>query len=252
LLFNVWLLRVALPAVLAMLVVFTVYLVYQLITEGNDANCGCFGTYLEMNPAESIVKNVMMAGVAGWLLKTRVQWDLGPMPPYVNDKYMGPAIVVLGLVMPFVLNPIGAAPQPKDYGAKYIGQQLALDALYGPDNPTPPTVDLRKGKHILALMSLKCPHCKVAALKMNVMHRRAPQLPIYYVLRGKAEERLQPFLTETQHTDVPYTVYNGDAFFEISGGAVPAIYRLNNGLVEGFENEHTLNEAALLEWLNKK
>ena len=83
---------------------------------------------------------------------------------------------------------------------------------------------------------------------MNVMHRRNPKLPFYYLLRGKTETRLQPFLVESQYYDVPYTVYNSDDFFVLSDRAVPAIYRLEDGKVVAAESEYTLNETELAKW----
>lgn len=252
LIFNIALQRVTLPAVLAMLAVFTVYLVYQLFTEGNEGNCGCFGTYLEMTPLESIAKNVMMAGIAVWLLITKKQWTFSGLPKFMSDVYVAPVLGLIMFALPFVLNPVGATVPDSVQGSGFVGKKLDLERLYSADSLSKPTVDLRVGKHVLALFSMRCEHCKMASLKMNVMHRRHPELPFYYVLRGKAETRLQPFLTETQYSDVPYTVYNDDYFFELSGGAVPAIYRLENGLVVKAESVYTLNEDELVKWYNEK
>ena len=59
LVFNQSLKKFTLKATIALLLFFTAYLGIQIIREGNTGNCGCFGTYLQMTPLESILKNIL-------------------------------------------------------------------------------------------------------------------------------------------------------------------------------------------------
>ena len=64
LILNFSLRKFTLKATIAILVVFTVYLIVQLIMEGNKGNCKCFGNVLVMTPLESIIKNLVMLAVS--------------------------------------------------------------------------------------------------------------------------------------------------------------------------------------------
>src|SRR5438552_14738720 len=48
--------KFTLPATFALLLLFSVYLIVQLITSGDKGDCGCFGTYLQMTPLQSLIK----------------------------------------------------------------------------------------------------------------------------------------------------------------------------------------------------
>jgi hypothetical protein len=52
-----------------LLAFFTVYLIYAILKDGNTGNCGCFGTYLQMTPLQSIIKNIILFIVSFFLFK---------------------------------------------------------------------------------------------------------------------------------------------------------------------------------------
>jgi len=161
-------------------------------------------------------------------------------------------VVLVALALPFVLNPVETTLPPQARTNDDVGYPLYLKKVYGADNPNTPATDVRRGKHVLALFSLTCPHCKAAALKMNVMHKRHPELPFQYLLHGNVETRLKPFLLATQYADVPYSLYNDEDFYALARGAVPAIYWLQNDTVVKTETIYTLNEDSILNWVNSK
>jgi uncharacterized membrane protein YphA (DoxX/SURF4 family) len=66
-----WLKKIVLPALFAMLFIFTLHLFYEGLTSSKgfiEGNCGCFGDILPMNNLESIIKNVvaMLLAVLVW------------------------------------------------------------------------------------------------------------------------------------------------------------------------------------------
>jgi hypothetical protein len=238
-----------LQATIALLIFFTLYLLFQLLTEGNVGNCGCFGTYLEMTPLESIVKNMMMMGIALWLLLTRqysMQWIL--QKPKWKEAVL---IFVLGvsIPLPYLLNTPEFVIQ-NQFEKKSIAYTLNLSPLYNEEERRP-NVDLRKGKHILSLMSLRCEHCKKAAFKMAIMYKRHPEIPFFNLYKGNPDKYLRSFFEFTHADSIPYMIYNSDHFITLSGGELPAIYWLNDGVVENTSTYLTLNETEILRWLQK-
>jgi hypothetical protein len=251
LIFNVYLLRFTLKAALLLLAFFTAYLCIQILSQGNEGNCGCFGTYLQMTPLQSIIKNAIMMVVAYWLFYTKAQFNLMPTKFRAPDGYIALAIILTATATPFVLNPV-KLNAPQQFDKTKTGYILNLSELYSPYNKDKPDVDLRRGKHILALMTLTCPHCRTAAFKMHIMHQRHPEIPFYFLLSGNEEKYLDDFYAETRAKDIDHVIYNTPDFIKLAGDGVPAIFWLDNGTVVKRSNLLTLNESEILEWLKKK
>mgnify|MGYP003657248256 CR=1 FL=1 len=56
-LFNTWAKNAIYYLAQGALILFTSYLIFLLITKGNDVDCGCFGSWLALSPLSSILKN---------------------------------------------------------------------------------------------------------------------------------------------------------------------------------------------------
>jgi uncharacterized membrane protein YphA (DoxX/SURF4 family) len=66
--------KFTIPATFLMLVVFTIHLGYEIITTGGlTGNCGCFGETIQMNPLESLIKNIVMFGMLVYLYKNPIE-----------------------------------------------------------------------------------------------------------------------------------------------------------------------------------
>ena len=125
----------------------------------------------------------------------------------------------------------GTAPQK-------CNRPINLDSLY---HYIPlPTVELRKGKHVISFMSLTCPHCKKAAHLLQIIHHEHPNVSIFFVLAGP-EPLLKNFFTETESASVPNLFFPHNIAFDsminagVDSGArsgVPAIYWVNNINIE--------------------
>lgn len=220
LLAHIYLKKFTYKAVIAILVVFIIYLLLVIMRQGNNGNCGCFGDKLAMTPLQAIVKNIVMIAV------TAILMFLYPVRPYKYQEYATMLLCLVAFSAPFLTHPIytGTAPVAAH-------DQVDLSPLY--QYETPPAVDLRKGKHIVAFMSLTCPHCRKAAYLLQIIHREHPDLPIYLVIAG-AEPFKKAFFDETHAESVPHLLYYGhtDEFTKMAGDAVPAIYWMNDGRVE--------------------
>ncbi len=230
-----WVLKVALGILLA----FCVYLVYLWASVGDDVNCGCFGDVIWMSPSTSIIKNVVMIAILLVLQK----FHKGIHKKWA--KYVSIIAFIIITVVPLFVYPI---PDTKPSFLNEDKYELDLSALYNSEERTAPTVDLRKGKHIVAFMSLTCPHCKMAALKMQLMKRDNPDISMFLVLNGDSTN-LQPFWDKTNAEIIPNTMLLGRDFVSLSGLSLPAIYWINDGWVEAKSTYINLNQAAIEQWL---
>ena len=107
---------------------------------------------------------------------------------------------------------------------------LDMSLIYNDTISHKATVDLSTGKHIVAFFSMTCSHCKATAFKLHVMAKRHPEIPFFMVLNGK-EKNLQPFFEETKSDNIPFMILHGLSFAKITGGTVPTIYWMENGMV---------------------
>jgi hypothetical protein len=51
-----------------MLAVFSVHLIIEILTGGNQGNCGCFGALLPMTPLQALIKNLLSIGLLLFIL----------------------------------------------------------------------------------------------------------------------------------------------------------------------------------------
>jgi hypothetical protein len=165
---------------------------------GNKGNCGCFGSYLEMTPLQALIKNCGMLAILVVLYKFNKGWELDK-----KWRYMLLLPLITAFTTPFILNPIEF-----NYTEAYLNKpeknfKIPLDSLYNNATLNIPPRELSKGKHILAFLSLTCPHCKIAATKLRIIHKRAPEIGIYFVLNGDKED-LKSFFEENNSETIPH------------------------------------------------
>lgn len=234
---NKWVLKAA----LALIVVFSIYLVYLWIVAGDKVNCGCFGDALWMSPSASLLKN---AGTAiALLLLIRFHNGL-----HFRFNWVAMLVVcIAGIALPLIAYP------PPDSTPNWLSKdhfQLDLSALYAPDKTDAPKIDLNKGKHVIIFVSLSCPHCRMAARKMSIMKENNPSLPFYLVYAGKDKYKAD-FFNETKATNIPSSELLADDFTNLVGFAWPVIYWIKDGWVEAKTNYIQLGQREIEQWLQE-
>lgn len=227
------------------LVIFCIYLILLIIMVGNKGNCGCFGETIKMTPLQALIKNIMMLSIFFILYKFHEGYEVPKKWSIVITL-----IFACCLAFPFVRNPIEL-----NYSAVYLNKdtqnfKLELDSLYNNATLNIPPKSLSQGKHVIAFMSMSCPHCRIAAKKMRIIHERNPQIPMYIVLNGK-DEKLKLFYEDTHAEEIPHCILNGKNFVYLAGLDMPRIYLINNSIIEYDLNYIDLDQEELEKWLNE-
>lgn len=230
---------------IGILIFFSIYLVLLITITGNKGNCGCFGSVIQMTPLQALIKNLIMLSVFFVLYKFHEGWEL---PKKINSLIAVP--YALALFFPFVNNPVEL-----DYSEAYLNQpqnnyKIELDSLYSSATLNIPPKTLSQGKHIIAFMSLTCPHCRIASKKMRIIHDRNPQIPFYFVLNGE-DKNLKPFFEDTHTDSIPHCILNGRNFVYLAGLSMPRIFLVHNSLVEHDVNYFELDQSELEKWLKE-
>jgi hypothetical protein len=239
---NIYQKRMILKLTLATLIVFTVYLVVLIIVEGNEGNCKCFGNFISLTPMESIIKNSVMFLLLLLLYKKHkgFQWKF--------SKFFTVVVLIISFALPFIINPVDLNASERNLNDEKLNYDLDLGILYNNPEVIQPKEDLRTGKHIIAFMSLTCQHCRIGAYKMHIMKNRNEELPFFFVLNGDSSD-LESFLIDTKAADISYTILLGPEFVKRSGVKLPAIFWVNNGIVEKRTKYINLNQDEIEEWL---
>lgn len=245
LLLNILLKKITYKLSIATLLIFCVYLILQIIISGSKGNCGCFGTAISMTPLQALIKNVIMLVILGVLYKFHEGWNFGKFA-----NYLFILAFISSAALPFILNPVEL-----DYSAAYLNKpennfEIPLDTLYAHAKLNAPPKTLSKGKHIIVFMSLTCPHCRIAAKKIRIMHERNPSISFYFVLNGN-DDKLQPFFEDTHTEEIPHCILLGRPFVYLAGTSMPVIFLVNNSIVEHDVDYMRLDQNEVEEWLKK-
>lgn len=237
--------KFTLPLTIGLLVFFIIYLALQIAFSGNSGNCGCFGEHLNMTPLQAIIKNLVMIAMAvgayllypGWNTR-RAGWVLG-------------AAVVISVALPFIVNPIDYSYNSNNLD-ETVNYPLGIETLYHAEDTSKiqrPRVDLRKGKHVVAFLSLTCRHCRVAAKKFRLIKKNNPSLPVYFVLNGD-RSRYDAFINDTRADNIPSSFCLGKTFVQLSSTRLPRIYYLDDGIVVKKVDYIELSQYDIEEWVN--
>lgn len=228
---------------LGLLACFTIFLVWMLIYKGNDTDCGCFGQWLPMTPIQSIWKNVLLIGGVLYLLYKNHGWEI-PFQKWVVTF----SVVSLTLAV-FMINPLEFYNMtPYQEGQK--DYKLPLEIVYNTPGNTPPSVDLRKGKWVIAVLSSRCLHCEIAATKLSVIYQQNPDIPIFLIINGKGDV-YRKFVEKTRCKPLPQQNFNGkNEFIQLTGMELPSIYFVENGIVKSKPNADLLDERDIRDFID--
>ncbi len=227
------------------LIIFCIYLIFILITNGNNGNCGCFGTAIAMTPLQALIKNSVMLVVCYFIYNYYDGLNYQKI-----GKWIFGAFFITAFAMPHILNYVDF-----NYSEAYLTKKenqfkLELDSVYTNAKIHTPPKSLSVGKHVIAFMSMSCPHCRIAAKKLRLIKEQNPSISIYLILNGDYI-KIQPFFEDTKATNIDYCILNGKNFVYLAGLDMPAIYMVNNSVVENWVDYMHLDQTEIENWLAK-
>lgn len=245
LIFGMYIKRFTIKFTSLLLIIFNIYLGVMMLKEGNNGNCGCFGNALAMTPLQAFIKNIIMLVICFVLYKYYEGFNYRKA-----GKWLAGVSLLTALALPHILNYVDL-----DYSKAYLNKpeenfKLELDTLYNNAYETIPSKTLSEGKHVIAFMSLSCPHCRVAAKKIRLMHEKNPDISFYFVLNGE-KEKMKWFYLDTKTENIPYTMLRARPFVYLAGTNLPTIYLVNNSTVEHWVNYMELDQTEVEKWLKE-
>jgi hypothetical protein len=216
--FDSWFKDIIYKLTLTSLGLFMIYLIFLLFTVGNEVDCGCFGSFLAMTPFESLIKNVVLVLM---LLFIKRRFHTKGIFLYLPLLFL-----VLAFSSVFLLNRVGLHNlQGIEVNEKV--NYSSLPNLYKENKK----VDFSKGKKMIAFFSNSCSHCLNASRIFTSITKGKEVDNLYYVVGAKTEKSLNDFLDKSDN-ELPVIWINGDEFFKYSGGRLPAIVYLEDGIIK--------------------
>jgi uncharacterized membrane protein YphA (DoxX/SURF4 family) len=243
LIFGLFIKRITIKLTVISLILFCLYLTFVIINTGNNGNCGCFGNKISMTPLDALIKNGITLIACFFIYKYYNGLNYGR-----QSKWLLGFLFLGSFAIPHILNYVDL-----DYSSAYLTKKedhfkLELDSLYKDAKKNKPPTDLGKGKHIIAFMSMSCPHCRIAAKKLRIISEKNPTISMYLVLNGD-DEKINPFFEDTKATNIHYCILNGKNFIYLAGLNMPAIYMVNNSVVENWVDYMHLDQTEIEKWL---
>lgn len=232
---------------ITVLSVFTAYLVFILLTQGNDGNCGCFGIKHTFTPLEGIVKNIVTLGLLFVFARFNQQQLL-----FKYEKAFFITLLAAALAFPQIKEPMDLSVE--ESLEQSVGKDIGLDSLktiiY--DNQQ---IEITKGRYLVAFFSMGCKYCKLTTQKLALIASRTDADFKRFYFFGKDEAKipqyeadLLKFWKETRSDVVPNMVLVRKDFFDLAGYALPAVYLVEDGVVQRQLNFRSIDDTVIEEF----
>lgn len=222
-----------------MMVGFTLFLVYAAIFR-NDSNCHCFGDLIELNPTQSIFKNIFTIALLLFIRKER-SYDYKPL----LKKWLVAITLLLSLAIPFILVPMDVIYN-KIYSEKENVNTVAFYESLGDST----FVDLQQGRYLINYALAGCKYCRLGAEKVTMMiDRHGISHDKLKFIIGGSDEAIAKFVEATGTSDYQHWKIPAPEFMAITYGKFPLFVFIEDGKVVKAGDFRILDDGNLVEFL---
>lgn len=217
------------------LIGFTLFLLYLHVFVSSEENCGCFGEIVELNPVESIIKNLLLLVFVVYLLRNK---SLSPLKFLVKyHSLIAIGFITISFSLPFIFNVPITAGEEGNYVVK-PGMKISHPSIRSVVFNTKDTADLAQGKHVICFSSLSCNTCKYAISKLESIHKKNPEFAISIIFLDvpHRDSLLLVVKEKTGLQTIPYSFIQSRDFFETSHNKLPFIMFVDNGQIKNLRN----------------
>lgn len=245
------------------LVGFTFFLIWVAIFR-NDANCHCFGDFVELDPAKSIIKNVITMILLLFIYKEKDYH-------FKLKKWVTGIGFAIAIIVPFFVFPMDSLYNKfKDPHGKINTQVfedvmkdtvtvLQIDSLDSPSCQYFVSIDTSKhslqadsGKYVIGFFMSQCKYCKLSIQKLNSIFEKnnLEKSHVKLCISGN-NNSITNFVNKTKSTDYQYYKLSPLLSIDITYGKFPMYVLVNNGKIVSSMDLRGINEKELIEFLSK-
>ncbi len=259
---QIWLLT------LLMMAGFTLFLVYAGIFR-NDSNCHCFGSLIELDPWQSIIKNIIVLASLFVIRKeTRFKTKILSKPKTI--KWIFGIIVSVSIAIPFVMVPMDAIYN-KIYSDKenintIVFYESLRDSTYTDFLNTLPEkagdtmvfvhetrlMCVNEGRYIINYALAGCGYCRVGAEKLRLMLDKhdVSHEKVKFVLGG-SDMAVSNFIRHTQTFDYEHWKIAASKMMSVTFGKFPLYVFVEDGKIVKTGDFRMLNDKEVTRFLNQ-
>lgn len=258
--------RLVIPAIMALLVVFCIHLVIEMVKHGAmNGNCGCFGQLIPMTPLEAFIKNIITLGFMVWLYRLTTEsekphrfswllviWGLSTLLMFMAFPFCPCANEVTSDVV--IEEPADSAAIASNDSAVVAvaavdtakaGTALTKKDSVATEKPGPRTivskfaayaesggkkVNVDQGKYLVCMFAAGCDHCQDAAKSITAMSKQAGFPKVFIFFMDEETDKIPAFFTAAGKK-YPYKVLDVPKFWTLFGneGSTPGVFLQWNG-----------------------
>lgn len=221
---------------MGMLLGYTLLLIYALLI-GRTDSCHCFGDFLQLDPKQSLLKNVVLV-----LLLLPVYRVKGRETPH--------RLLVFCLALAVSTITVFAVSPPDNFTSAYHSDSNLQENLFVEMLNEPPldSLALQDGKQVVCFFSTGCEYCQMAAQKLALMQQyySFPAENVICVFMGN-DENITRFYEEAQSPKYRSVVYDDDVakLLKAINGQFPTIVFMRNGAVVETYGFRDMKEAEI-------
>lgn len=206
---------------------FMLFLVYAAIFR-SDSNCHCFGSFIELNPMQSIVKNIIVLALL-FVIRKEKSHDYKPL----LRKWLVVGTIIISLIIAFVLLPMDVI-----YNRIYSErEEVNTVAFYESLNDSTyfdgeKLMDVSEGRYLINYALAGCKYCRIGAEKLTLMvdKHQIPHDRVKFVIGGN-DEAIARFIEITGTSDYEHRKIPASKFMAITYGKFPLYIFVEDGKV---------------------
>jgi hypothetical protein len=233
--------RISVYVALIFIFLSSLWLIQRWVAAPNE-NCQCFGNLINIKPLVSLLKNLMMLPVLGFLVANL------KIKAFRWDNIAG--FLVIGFVS---LVGVGIASPPDffhkgTYDSEGYLNEISMENLKNDAYLTIDTSASIPQKQIVMMMSMSCPICEMAIKKIEIIQRRHPKmLPITLVVMAGKIDGWIGFKKTNNVPNYPVWFLEPQNFLQYTK-SLPTLYFVKNGTIVKIKSYRDLLESDLIDF----
>ncbi|HET7734284.1 MAG TPA: MauE/DoxX family redox-associated membrane protein [Paludibacter sp.] len=217
---------------LGLLFVFTVFIVFLELSKSAD-DCYCFGTIIQLSNTVSIIKNIILAGLVIFLLRTYSE----PSKKFKRIKLV--AAVALGFGLGFGIY----------FPDMLLGIKKEVTYCKPCFNDVIKSNELSDKKVMICFLSTKCKYCQLAAKKVNVISQKAGNSDKVLFVLWDNDHNPDKFFQEIHINHFQTKEMDMLKFLKLTNGKMPLLILFDKGNIKRTFRYKDIDEDAILKFL---
>lgn len=227
---------------MASLAGFTLFLIYVAIFR-NDTNCHCFGDFVELDPAKSIIKNVITMILLLLIYKEKEYH-------FKFYKWVTGVAFTVSIILPFAIFPMDALYN------QFVDPHGAINSKVFDKMLTDTTLtnmQIDSGNYAVGIFISQCKYCKLSIEKVNsiVEKNKLDRSHIKICISGNVEG-INKFKKETKAIDYTYNKISPIVALNITYGKFPMFILIKDGKIVNTMDLRGIDEKELVNFLPQK